>query len=647
MTVFVSAVVTVVSFLFVFLVNTVVEGAVPADEITSLPEFSGSLPSKQYSGYLQVAQTTFLHYWFVESENNPTTDPVVLWLNGGPGCSSLDGFFYELGPFELKAGGGLKLRPYRWNRFANMLFLEAPVGVGFSYSSDKDYSNSDNRTATENMLAIEKFFESYSEYKSNGLYLTGESYAGIYVPTLAEAILKSTDAGTYTGASLLGIAVGNGCTGYETGVCGWYFGGVCEGFYYEYQYLIELPFLRQSLKDEIASACDWSTCKNNRTMDSYLHSLSHECLGLLDRASVELGAINVYNVYGTCIFDACDGPLENADKIGRVHHLQTHLDKFNKLKSKVQAVQNGKTNSPDHRSTLTSRLSITGETHREIGVSDVGVNTDDFMNITDDTVRGPVGCIDSALATDYLMQPRVQAAIHVKDPGYCWASCNQVANWTYTANRPNLPRDTYPFLISRLHVLIYNGDWDACVPYTDNAAWTENMGLPITTPWQRWYYQAADNTTQIGGYTVSYNVSSLESAKGSGRSSFEFRTVRGAGHMVPTDQPLQGLALLARLLGVPSSMYYFPATEANTDDDMTMDCPSPTGNRSMIQFIVFFFIFCVLGLACLYLYREVTRLKLAVESSNRDVGSWAPGQARAGPKATNPMYVGVSVNENL
>jgi carboxypeptidase C (cathepsin A) len=86
------------------------------DEILSLPGWNEALPSKQYSGYLNVTSSgSHLHYWFVQSENNPSTDPTVLWFNGGPGCSSLDGFFYEMGPFEISSHGtSLSLREYRW-----------------------------------------------------------------------------------------------------------------------------------------------------------------------------------------------------------------------------------------------------------------------------------------------------------------------------------------------------------------------------------------------------------------------------------------------------------------------------------------------------------------------------------------------------
>ncbi|CAK5131610.1 unnamed protein product [Meloidogyne enterolobii] len=73
---------------------------------------------------------------FVESQGNPGTDPLVLWLNGGPGCSSLGGLFEELGPYLInKDGKTLRLNPYSWNNYASIIFLESPAGVGFSYNT--------------------------------------------------------------------------------------------------------------------------------------------------------------------------------------------------------------------------------------------------------------------------------------------------------------------------------------------------------------------------------------------------------------------------------------------------------------------------------------------------------------------------------
>ena len=78
------------------------------------------------------------HYWLVESTKDAKNDPVVFWTNGGPGCSGLLGFFTEQGPFKPQKDGKLEMNDYMWNKVANMVFIESPCGVGFSYSDDKD-----------------------------------------------------------------------------------------------------------------------------------------------------------------------------------------------------------------------------------------------------------------------------------------------------------------------------------------------------------------------------------------------------------------------------------------------------------------------------------------------------------------------------
>jgi len=134
------------------------------DEITQLPGWLGSLPSRQFSGYLDVGASKHLHYWLVESETDPSNAPVVLWLNGGPGCSSLDGFIYEHGPFRLNETNHSQLLRFdhSWSKLANIVYLEAPVGVGFSYSDNSaDYYRDDDNTAEDNMEAMQVFFDSF------------------------------------------------------------------------------------------------------------------------------------------------------------------------------------------------------------------------------------------------------------------------------------------------------------------------------------------------------------------------------------------------------------------------------------------------------------------------------------------------------
>merc|ERR1712179_487168 len=121
-------------------------GAPAEDLITSLPGLNYEVPFKQYSGHLDGLQGQHLHYWYVESQNDPSSDPVILWLNGGPGCSSMDGYFNELGPFTISKEDELTLieNPYSWNLKASVIFLDAPICVGYSYSGDGGCESDDD-----------------------------------------------------------------------------------------------------------------------------------------------------------------------------------------------------------------------------------------------------------------------------------------------------------------------------------------------------------------------------------------------------------------------------------------------------------------------------------------------------------------------
>jgi carboxypeptidase C (cathepsin A) len=104
------------------------------DRVTSLPDVVDQFRFEAFSGYLNVDEHKRLHYLFVESQSNPETDQLVIWFNGGPGCSSLLGFAQEHGPYVMNSGTDYWVEnQYSWNREANMLYIESPAGVGFSY----------------------------------------------------------------------------------------------------------------------------------------------------------------------------------------------------------------------------------------------------------------------------------------------------------------------------------------------------------------------------------------------------------------------------------------------------------------------------------------------------------------------------------
>jgi hypothetical protein len=108
---------------------TVVHGRSHPDLVTSLPGLKSSLNFQHFAGYLNVnsSNNRNLFYWFTKASNE--TNDLVLWLNGGPGCSSVSGFFTENGPFVVASDGSIQLNNFAWNTRANVLWLEAPAGV--------------------------------------------------------------------------------------------------------------------------------------------------------------------------------------------------------------------------------------------------------------------------------------------------------------------------------------------------------------------------------------------------------------------------------------------------------------------------------------------------------------------------------------
>lgn len=190
--------------------------------IKSTPEDLGVDTVKQYTGYLDVEdEDKHFFYWLFESRNDPKKDPVILWLNGGPGCSSLTGLFFELGSSSI--GPGLKpiYNPHSWNSNATVIYLDQPVNVGYSYSSG---SVSDTVAAGKDVYAfLELFYEQFPQFKTHDFHIAGESYAGHYIPVFASEILTHED----RSFNLTSVLIGNGLTDpltqykyYEPMACG-------------------------------------------------------------------------------------------------------------------------------------------------------------------------------------------------------------------------------------------------------------------------------------------------------------------------------------------------------------------------------------------------------------------------------------------
>ncbi|KAM3555280.1 hypothetical protein MY1884_005685 [Beauveria asiatica] len=163
---------------------------------------------KQLSGYIDDdVNDKHLFFWFFESRNDPAKDPVVLWLNGGPGCSSMIGLFTELGPATIPRPD---LKPernnYSWNNNASVIFVDQPVNTGFSYSGTSVGTSVASAKDLYSLLTF--FFKQYPQYATQDFHISGESYGGHYVPVTAAEILSHAD----RNINLKSILVGNGMT---------------------------------------------------------------------------------------------------------------------------------------------------------------------------------------------------------------------------------------------------------------------------------------------------------------------------------------------------------------------------------------------------------------------------------------------------
>lgn len=192
---------------------TAVYGHPMEDLVVSLPG-QPKVNFRQFAGYITVDEKTgkSLFYYYVEAVEDAAHKPVTLWLNGGPGCSSIGGgAFTELGPFYPRGDGrGLVRNPKSWNKVSNLLFIESPAGVGWSYSNTtSDYNAGDVSTANDMHVFLMKWFDKFSELKSNDLFLTGESYAGHYIPQLADVLLEHNAHSTDFKFNIKGVAIGN------------------------------------------------------------------------------------------------------------------------------------------------------------------------------------------------------------------------------------------------------------------------------------------------------------------------------------------------------------------------------------------------------------------------------------------------------
>ena len=288
-------------------------------EVKSLPGYNGTLPSKMYSGFVNAGTPPsgkgimYFHYVAFESETDPANAPTVFWYNGGPGASSLFGIFGELGPLYLDERSEMTddfkktgipspmYNPNTWSKKFNLIAIDSPPPVGFSYCTE--FGPSGNGTscgpwkdsdvfAANHKAVIAIMKDAFPEWLKNELYITGESYAGVYVPGLINALLDDMQ-----GLNLKGFAVGDGCMGIDL-VCmnltadDFTYPGTWAGPWYDLEFFAGHGQISNELYNRIRHECPEENLRSG--------NLSGTCNGYIAEMKQQVGGFFVYDLYDDC-----------------------------------------------------------------------------------------------------------------------------------------------------------------------------------------------------------------------------------------------------------------------------------------------------------------------------------------------------------
>jgi len=399
------------------------------DKIDNLPGTEHfDVTFQQFSGYLNVSETKMIHYWFVESMQDPVNDPILFWTNGGPGCSGMLGFFWELGPFKPNSDQTLSLNKYSWNQISNILFVESPCSVGFSYSTatntDTDYTTGDTLTAHDNYILLQEFYHRFPQYAMNRLYLGSESYGGHYIPQLAQTIVNRNKMSRFPTINLTGITIGNPYTTTYSGSQAMY-----ETLWFHQLY-------SKPLWDEFEL-----NCKTDFTSD--------DCYWTTKKIDAQIGERNFYGLDFPMCRLVSDAKHTAEQVVSLLHHI--HENRKDKLNARMTS------NNGDIKST--------------------------FLNPSKSLRYEP--CIHDYTRL-YLNQPTVKAAIHVKKD-ITWMKCSEVLQYQYTDMDISMV-PIYQYLIDgeyELDILIFSGDDDSVCSTLGTQDWIWNLGYDVSEPaWQ-------------------------------------------------------------------------------------------------------------------------------------------------------------------
>ena len=255
------------------------------------------LDEKWESGTEVVDSGADMFYWLFKARKPSTSQPpLIIWLQGGPGISSLFGLFGINGPYTFdftKPDAILKKREYAINNKYDAMYVDQPISVGFSLANDTSKVCSTNQCAAQHFaIFLNKFFMKHEEYRRRDLYIFGESYAGSYIPVLAEYIYKEQN--PYI--NLKGVGIGDGKTDPSTQISS------CPYYAIENKMINQFEFISSVICFGIARLFIWLDMRP--IAESLLHGGDGYCYDMILGNPRRYNPFNIHWIYikGDCFF---------------------------------------------------------------------------------------------------------------------------------------------------------------------------------------------------------------------------------------------------------------------------------------------------------------------------------------------------------
>lgn len=557
------------------------------DQVFSLPHALELPKSNQFSGFLQIDAEKFIHYFYIESENDPANDPVIFWTNGGPGCSGQLGLFTEMGPWRPAANGSLMRNPFAWTRKASMVFLEQPAGVGYSFVTNGDLLSSYNdlRASIDNLQILKTFFEKFPERKSNDFFLASESYGGHYIPQWTLQILNDANSADLR-KTFKGFLVGNPFTSFASGSIA--FSNVLWGLQ-----LVPVPAWNLILE----SSCELLS------HDAYFFALYlPECLDYMDAVNYFVQHLNPYALgFPVCPEGsgyAKNGMMEqDSTGISKAQYSKgTHQSRLQFEKSTLRVTEKlrhqtqfSKQSSEQNFNKMLKLLG--GEPVKQYSnikpyiLESSGSSSDLSSGIIDPRAPFYDPCT-SSYTQKYLSNPEVEEALHVGASslrgklGYSgWSQCHDEINerWSFAdflADTTYLYSRIYnhPLKPKNFKMLVFSGDNDGVCATVGTQNWIYNIeGSRIVSLYKPWSYFSSIYGTQHGGFITKFT------------DMLTFVTIHFSGHEAPAYQPESTLHMFEGFLsGAIFSTDTSPSSGSSTESASNINEKPPITQQNLV-----------------------------------------------------------------